>query len=419
MGAAHGQVDTVSLESLLEEMVNREAIARYPDPYYQTLQVSSHNRRSQKRGGPHWFANRDRSWFIRADINEGRKEYVMLEADGPGAIVRFWMTFAGPEAGQGTLRIYFDHEKEPTIVGKAFDVISGGALVGPPLSKSVSHQTPYKIRGHNLYLPLPFSEHIKITYQSEHIADKPGGKTGEAVYYNIGYRKYEADTPVETFSQKRLAAAMPLVKKVQQTLRERNKDQAVKALEDTETIHFSETLSPGEALQRRIEGPSAIRKLVIKLKAQNPQQALRSTILNIAFDGEETVWVPVGDFFGTGYQYRPSNTWYTTVKNETLKAYWVMPFKETAQITIKNLGRQPVTIQKGIAVYSDWAWGPPVCISEHLGMDTPKFIPERKRRRATAAILISVIPTSKEKECMLETSLLFLIPSIDGGEKVM
>ncbi len=353
---AQAQIDTVSLEFLLKEMVNRKTIARFPDPYYKTLQFSSYDRHAQKRGGPRWFANWDRSWFIRTEVNEDRKEYVLFESEGPGAIVRFWMTFAGPGAGQGTLRIYFDHEKESSIVGKAFDILSGGALVGPPLSTSVSPKTPYKIRGHNLYLPLPFAEHCKITYQSKHITGPPGAKKGEAVYYNINYRKYEAGIPVETFSQKRLAAAMPLVKKVQRKLKERNKDQAVKALEETEVIHFSETLNKGETLQRRIEGPAAIRKLVIKLKAQNPEQALRSTILKLAFDGEETVWVPVGDFFGTGYQYRPSNTWYTTVKNETLKAYWVMPFKKSAQITIKNLGNQPVTIQKGTAVYLDWNW---------------------------------------------------------------
>src|SRR5699024_4731336 len=348
------QQEEVSLESLLKEMVNREAIARFPDPYYQTLQFSSYDRDAKEQGGAQWFANWDRSMFIRTEQNEGRKEYVMFETDGPGAVVRFWMTFAGPGAGKGTLRIYFDHEKEPTIVGSAFDILSGGAVVDPPLSTSVSQKTEYKTKRHNLYLPLPFGKHCKITYQSEHITAQPEAKNGgEAVYYNINYRKYEAGTPVETFSQEQLAASKPILENVQQRLKERNKEQVIGSLE-TEAVSFSGTLKPGETVQHKIEGPGAVRKLAMKLEAKNPEQALRSTILKIAFDGQETVCETVRDYFSNGNQYRSSNTWYTTVQNETLKAYWVMPFKESAQITIKNIGRQPVTIQEGTAVHSDW-----------------------------------------------------------------
>ncbi len=43
----------------------------------------------------------------------------------------------------------------------------------------------------------------------------------------------------------------------------------------------------------------------------NPQD-LRSLVIKMEFDGEQTVWCPLGDFFGTGYQLRYSNTWYTS-----------------------------------------------------------------------------------------------------------
>lgn len=354
----------VDLESLLKEMVNREAIVHFPDPYYKTLQFSSYDRHAQKRGGPHWFANWDRSMFVRTEINEGRKEYVMFETDGPGAVVRFWMTFAGPGAGQGTLRIYFDYENEPTIEGKAFDILSGGALVGKPLSTSVSPKTNYERRGHNLYLPLPFSEHCKITYESEHIKGPPGAKTGgEAVYYNINYRQYESGTDVETFSLLHLKQVNHLLKSVQERLRERDKKAYLEGLQTT-SLNISSTLDPGESLHRTIEGSGAIRRLAFKLEAKKSEQALRSTILKISFDGEQTVWVPIGDFFGTGYQYRPSNTWYTTVNNEILKAYWVMPFKDKAKVTVKNMGRQPVTVKYGSITYSDWKWD---ATSMHFG----------------------------------------------------
>ena len=34
----------------------------------------------------------DRSKFLRDEMNGDRKEWVLMEADGPGAIVRFWIT---------------------------------------------------------------------------------------------------------------------------------------------------------------------------------------------------------------------------------------------------------------------------------------------------------------------------------------
>lgn len=43
-----------------------------------------------------------------------------------------------------------------------------------------------------------------------------------------------------------------------------------------------------------------LREIVLALDAGYLGQALRSTVLEIAFDGNRTVWCPVGDFFGTG-----------------------------------------------------------------------------------------------------------------------
>ncbi len=145
----------ITTESLLREMVNREALARFPDPSFYLRQFSSYDRATTKPGDPSWFANADRTMFIRKEMNSGRIEQVMFDADGPGAIVRFWMTFAGENSGRGTLRIYFDNQENPTIQGTAFDVLSGKLLTGAPLAASVSDSTKYEMRGHNLYLPVP------------------------------------------------------------------------------------------------------------------------------------------------------------------------------------------------------------------------------------------------------------------------
>ena len=169
--------NVITLESLLNEMTDREDLARFPFPEFTLKQFSSYDRATTHPDDSTWFANWDRSMFIRTEENQDRKEYVMFDADGPGAVVRFWMTFAGENSGKGIMRIYFNGEETPAIEGTAFDILSGELLTSFPMAASVSELSPYENRGHNLYLPLPYARHCKITYESENIKDA-GAKTG-------------------------------------------------------------------------------------------------------------------------------------------------------------------------------------------------------------------------------------------------
>lgn len=344
----------VTIESLLQEMVDRNSLPQYPSPGYSCKQFSSYDRTTTSPDDKSWFANWDRSMFIRTDSLNGRKEYVMMDTDGPGAIVRFWMTFAGPDAGKGTLRIYFDNNPTPAVEGSALDVISGGLLAGVPLSTSVSDLTDYAMRGHNLYLPLPYQKHCKVTYESENIKS-PGAKTGgEAVYYNINYRTYEAGTQVTTFSVEELEKSQALLAKVQKQLLHRT---AIMP-EEAQATNLTGEIQAGQSISEQLgTANAAIRKLKFRILAANQEQALRSTILTISFDGNKTVECPIGDFFGTGYQIRPSNTWYTHVDAEgMMSCFWVMPYKENCTVSIENRGKQPVTVKTGEIVTAPYRW---------------------------------------------------------------
>lgn len=102
----------ISLKTLLHEMTDRSALARWPENTYTCKQFSSYDRSSHNMTDKRaWFGNFDQGQFIRQEENGGRTEYVMMDAEGPGAIVRFWMTFSGINRGQGTLRIYIDNEE--------------------------------------------------------------------------------------------------------------------------------------------------------------------------------------------------------------------------------------------------------------------------------------------------------------------
>ena len=184
-------------------MTDRSVLARWPENAYTCKQFSSYDRSSHNMTDKRaWFGNFDQGQFIRQEENGGRTEYVMMDAEGPGAIVRFWMTFSGINRGQGTLRIYIDNEEKPVIEGNVRDILSGQVLCGEPLSTSVPDEAPMEERGHNLYLPIPYAKRCKVTIESPDLKITPEGKieSKTIVYYAINYRTYTS--PVKVISSR-------------------------------------------------------------------------------------------------------------------------------------------------------------------------------------------------------------------------
>ena len=353
--AAAVSEEAVSLESLVEEMVDRDRLARFPSPAYVCRQFSSYDRHTVAPDKPGWFANWDRSQFVRVEDNDGRREYVLMDAEGPGAVVRFWGTWHGPRGGafsNGLMRVYLDDNPKPAIEGPMADLISGEALVAPPFSESVSLETPYARRGHNLYLPIPYAKRCKITYESEKLTDV-GGKQGEALYYQINYRTYDPGTDVVTFSRDQQEESKPLLDRVGKLLTGADARDG----DRPKSSAFDGPLAPAAERSITLEGPAAIRQLTVRLQADDLEQALRSTVLEMAFDDRQTAWCPVGDFFGIGYKLSPYRSWYTQVSEDgTMRAFWVMPFEKSCRLTIRNLGKQPVEVAAGTAQLADWNW---------------------------------------------------------------
>lgn len=346
---------TVSLSSLLEEMINRDTLARFPNPSYTCKQFSSYDRNSDTPDSPTWWANMDRSYFIRVEENAGKKEYVLMDTEGPGAVVRFWATWHGPSGqpfSNGILRFYLDGHSKAAIEGPIQSVLDEGMLAEPPLSEGVSPLTHYGQRGHNLYLPVPYAKHCKITYETAVPVDD-GAHQGEALYYQINYRTYGKETRVQSFSMDQLATAKSVLDETQKKLAQHERPEAA-ALKE---ISQAKVLPAGESLSLEAKGASAIALFTLKLTAENLNQALRSTIVEMSFDGHKTVWCPAGDFFGTGYQLKPYAAWYTEVSEDgTMSCYWPMPFGRSAIITVQNLGDQTVTIEKMQANLKPWTW---------------------------------------------------------------
>lgn len=312
----------ITFESLLSEMTDRSALARFPDPPYTCRQASSYDRASTTPDDPNtWFANGDVNQYIRTETNSGRKEWVMMDTDGPGAIVRLWS--ANP---RGTLRIYLDGAAAPALEAPMADLLGAKWKIGEPLSG-------VQAKGWNLYLPIPYARHCKVTSDAD------------GFYYQINYRTYPADAAVRTFSLSELTPAV--LAPIEKALRQVREPGGLSATPSP--------LAPGQSrtLRPEIHGSGAVTRISVVVQSDDMAAALRSTILSAEFDGQQTIWCPLGDFFGSGVGCNVYQDWYRSVDSSgDLRCDWVMPFRAAAAITVTNLSTQPVSIALGVEAHN-------------------------------------------------------------------
>ncbi|MDN5217478.1 DUF2961 domain-containing protein [Fulvivirgaceae bacterium BMA12] len=348
--ACTSQEYQVTVTSLLEEMLDREALAKVDKYPFKSLQVSSYSRKAVAPDKPGWFDNADAKQYVRVDTINGRKERVLLDVEGPGTIVRFWSTWHAHYFSNGTLRFYFDYSKSPQIEGGIDDLISHNEYVSEPLSKRVSAflEDGGVFAGNNLYFPLPFAKHCKITYQ------QATEEVDDVLYYHINYRKYEKGTRVKTYQKGDWESEKykSLIGRVNAQLNQFPPDDL-----QNEVTSMTRIVKRGESTVILLEGSKAIKKLSLKIGADNLSQALRSTVITMEFDGKPTVWAPLGDFFGTGYKISAYQSRYSTVNNDgEMITYFPMPFRESAKVTLHNYGKEDVELIKFDLHSSPWHW---------------------------------------------------------------
>jgi hypothetical protein len=333
----------VTLESLLREMTNTEALARWPVPEFTCKQASSYDRQKVAPDKPGWFANGDHTQYIRTEENKGRREQVMMEADGPGAIVRFWLTTGNQK--NGVLRVYLDGSPTPALIYPEYDLLSGELNPGEPLLQAHPGYDPKGGGGNNLYLPIPYAKHCKVTWEE---------KSSNPRYYQINYRTYAPGTEVTTFAMDQVTADKHLIAGVNQALAD------PPGSVEGGVSSMSQGIAPGsEAVLDLPAGPGAIRSLELQLEPDGSvelERTLRSIIVQLTFDGEVTAWCPATDFFGSGVGLNELHSWYRTVSPDgKMRCRWVMPYEKAGRITLINVGRQPVNATLH-AVASSWNW---------------------------------------------------------------
>lgn len=340
---AKAPVDT---RSLLREIADYDQMARWPSPAYTEKQASSYDRKSISPNQPGWFANADASQYIRTEQTHGRTENVMLDADGPGAIVRFWLTTF---KRHGNLRIYLDNHDSPIVTIPAYDLLKSNLNAGPALLAPHSSYEPTEKGGSTLYLPIPYAKHCKITWEDKDTTKEPR-------YYQINYRTYAKGTSVKTFSLDQLAQLKPLIDSVNHCLLFPDSTATGKTTQGTGQLNLP-------------TGPRAIKLLDI-----DPGTAIDSLVIAINFDGKRTVYCPLADFAGGG---KPIKSFYRTVENNGHSYIrWTMPYRQSAKITIINKSAQPKSV-KITATTQPWHWDA-TTMYFHASWKKAKDIPIKK-----------------------------------------
>ena len=167
--AASAQSADVDINSLLNEMMNRDAVARFPLQDFRLKQESSYDRDSVEREEPKhqptgWFANRDSNKeageqnFLRIEENDGQKEWVLMDHQGPGALVRTWMPWRSEmvEETNMRIRIYLDGSDTPIFEGHAAKLLNGDG----PFKYPFAHKS---LRSAVSFFPIPYARSCKIT----------------------------------------------------------------------------------------------------------------------------------------------------------------------------------------------------------------------------------------------------------------
>ena len=351
-GLAAGVVQAdVTTNSLLREMVDLEALTRRPAPYYKTAQASSYDRRStttENQTTEGWYANADWGKYLRTEQADGRREYVMADLTGPGAVVRVWS--ANPA---GTIRFYFDGESEPRIECKTRDLLTGQyGLMAPPFGYAA-------LRGTDLYFPIPYASSLKVT------VDDTDENAAERMYYHVGYRTYEPGASVQTFDMDEVF--LDDVAKIGRILN--NPDgRPMPARTESQKSAFSIGARETWAVDIVRSTPGAITEIAFtplrptlpsEPRWTDPRQMhnlLRGLIVVATFDDKRTVFVPAADFFGSPPAGAAFKSFPMEVRpnGEMVCRFW-MPFQQSATIEIINVG--PVSVFGDIEIkVSPYKW---------------------------------------------------------------
>ncbi len=283
--------------ALLHRLVDVDWLWQPPRAGERCVQWSSYDRGSD--AGPAsagWYANGDRGNYLRVVEREGQQEFVMAAAEGPGCVARIWS--ANPH---GTLHFDIDGERVWSV---DFAALCSGKVDGVP-----EPLAGMRSRGGNCYLPIPFGRSLRVSC------------TAGDLYYHVDV----VQLPVaESFSPQLLAAHAQRLAELARAM--------PTAIPPFRTILYmgkSTATVPAHTLVQnfRIIFPDGIDR-------QQQLEVARECELVVRCGGEETVRVPLLDFFAAGPEWRDHSTRFLAVRGGTGFCAFPMPMPDGGSIEV-------------------------------------------------------------------------------------
>jgi Protein of unknown function (DUF2961) len=273
-------------------------------------------------------------YIARSAITMDPQGHVLADMDGPGCVVRIWS--ANPKDA-GKIRIYLDGAEKPVIEAPLVELLGGKWKTTIDDKEITPFPDPIaceRSRGFNLYFPIAYARHCKITI------DRFG------IYYHVNYRTYPKGTEVETFGWEGLSRAASQLRDVVEGLRLpiQRKPPATQS-----TSTWWAKLAPGASAHFPWKGPQVLTSLVAECSATDAL-LLRGVILVVTFDDAPSpqIWCPLGDFFASSPGFQPYSSLPFDVGSpespKQMRAWWAMPFEKSAKFELRNLGKEPVEV---------------------------------------------------------------------------
>ncbi len=267
VGAA-AQTAHYDFPKLLSRLTDVDWLWSPPAVGERCVQFSSYDRSSNKGPGDFdaWYGNDDRGQYLRVEQKHGKQEFVMVDSDGPGVLARLWS--ANPS---GELFFDIDGERVWTV---DFAALCSGKVDGVPEPLAGMHS-----KGGNCYLPIPFAKHLKVS-----------ASKGD-FYYQCNVVQFAKGTEVESFRPEMIQKFLREISDLRFGLRP--------------PITVLPGANPPPQVWRVEVPPSSVVRTVRVLlfdrrAAGDLAEDLRRVLLVVRCGREETVRVPVGDFFGVG-----------------------------------------------------------------------------------------------------------------------
>lgn len=307
----------VTFESLLHDLVDREHLARLPDPPYVSFEASH-------------LVREPASGDLLVERVEGRETFLVLDVEGPGALVRI----ASPNPS-GRLRVWIDGSDTPVLDGDAAALLGHWPAFPAPLAQDLGGILA-------CFVPVPFARRCKISCTAPR-------------EYMVDYRKYAERTSCASVTR----AQMALVSDAPDVTAEAWSRPPAPLGEHAFDFTLSEDVPEGSFVAANASaavGARAISEIVLTLEGGGAAELLRRAILRMRFDGEETVVCPLVDLFALADGPSVIRTAPITVTSETkLVSRWIMPYRERCELSIENRGPRGAHFSGAVRTIP-WSW---------------------------------------------------------------